>query len=121
MSMPLNLTFLFVRLILIVSGLTNLAVSFFHGPDINLLSSSGLAMLIVAGIPYKISTAKLNVLGIAVSLFALILNVSLITIIIKNSVLSDPIDWSDIAFLLPTLCLTYLIFHFSIKGKYGPQ
>lgn len=117
MSMPLNLTFLFIRLILIVSGLTNLVLGFFHGPDINLLSSSGLALLIVAAIPYKISTSKLNVLGIAVSLVALILNVSLITIIIKNLISSDPMEWSDIALLLPTLCLTYLLFHFSIKGK----
>ena len=119
MSMPLSLPFFIIRLILIVSGSANLAISFFHGPDINLLSSSGLAMLVVAAIPYKISTAKLKVLGIVASLVALILNASLTAIIIKNSVPGDPIGWSDIAFLLPILSLTYLIFHFSIKGKYG--
>lgn len=116
--MPISLTpivAVLVRVVLLVSGLVSFGLSFFHGPDLNLLFFVGISMFVVAGSPYAVTSTRLKLWGIAASTIAFILYSYLVTVMLQGSLLNKAVVVSDIVFFIPLLCLLYLLIYFSSK------
>src|SRR3989344_3409384 len=119
MQMPINPTsiiFVLIRATLIVTGLAFFVLSFFHGPDINLGTLIGLSMVVIALSPYETSSFKTKIWGILVSITSFILYSYLLKTLLQNQLSNNEgnaINFLIISFyLLPLVCLAYLIVHF---------
>lgn len=119
MKMPMDPTiiiFVLIRAILIVVGLASLVLSFFHGADINLGTLVGLSMITISFSPYKTSSSKTKIWGIFISIISFILYSYLLKTLLQNQLSSNEsnaINFLIISFyLLPLVCLAYLIVHF---------
>lgn len=113
---PTTIIFVLIRATLIVVGLASLVLSFFHGADINLGTLVGLSMITTSFSPYKISSSKTKIWGIFISIISFILYSYLLKTLLQNQLSSNEsnaINFLIISFyLLPLVCLAYLIVHF---------
>ena len=118
MSTKLNLTWAvsaLIRIIVAFTGLAFVVLSFFYGPDLNLLLVIGVMMIFVAGVPCATSNIKLKILGMVVSISAFILYAYMLTTLFKGSLPVKPPMLSDVTLVVPLLCLGYLFFRFLIN------
>lgn len=112
------LAFLF-RVVFFASGLTVFVLSFFHGPDFNVLLLAGIALVVAAGSPYTVSSKNFQIWGILVCSIALLLNGYLVFSIMVSTGSESPMGLWDVIFFIPPLCLMYLLFYFfhvRVKG-----
>jgi hypothetical protein len=113
---PTTIIFVLIRATLIVVGLASFVLSFFHGADINLGTLVGLSMIAISFSPYKTSSSKTKIWGIFVSIISFILYSYLLKTLLQNQLSSNEnnaINFLIISFyLLPLVCLAYLIVHF---------
>jgi len=113
---PTSIIFVFIRATLIVVGLASFVLSFFHGADINLLTLVGLSMVAISLSPYETSSSKTKIWGIFVSIISFILYSYLLKTLLQSQLSSNEgnaINFLIISFyLLPLVCLAYLIVHF---------
>ena len=120
---PTSIIFVLIRVTLIVVGLASFVLSFFHGPDINLGTLVGLSMVITSLSPYKNSSSKTKTWGMLVSITAFILYSYLLKTLLQNQLSSNEsnaINFLIISFyLLPLVCLAYLIAHFFNSLRQG--
>ena len=111
---PTSIIFALIRTILIVVGLASFILSFFHGADID--SLIGLSMVVISLSPYKTSNTKTKIWGILVSITSFILYSYLLKMLLQSQLSSNEsnaINFLIISFyLLPLVCLAYLIVHF---------
>lgn len=126
MSINLNLfLFIAIRVILIVSGFIIFGVSFFHGPDLNIGLFTGLLIMVMAVIPYKENRFNLNIFAALTLPITIFLYSYLIKVIFLDVAVNKPIGISDVVYVIPLLCLIYLLIIFVkriTKGKLkGPE
>ena len=102
-----------VRIILFVFGLVVFALSFFHGPDLNLMLFVGISMFVVAASPHATLDGKFMIWGLSASTIACILYAYFVTTMLQVSLLKKSAELSDVLFVIPLLCLVYLILYFA--------
>ncbi len=124
MSMnPTSIIFALIRATLIVVGLAFFVLSFFHGADINLGVLVGLSMVAISLSPYETSSSKTKIWGILVSITSFILYSYLLKTLLQGQLSSNEsnaINFLILSFyLLPLVCLAYLIAHFFNSLRQG--
>ncbi len=107
---------LLARFILIISSLMIFGLSFFHGPDLNLLFFTGVSMFIAAASPFAITKRRHKTWGASASLAAIILYSYLVVEMLFDPGLGNTVDLSYLLLGVPFLCLVFLITYF-LKTK----
>jgi hypothetical protein len=110
--MSINLTpiaNLLFRIIFLGAGLVALALSFFHGFDLNLLFLVGILIIVVGVSPYEIHNKMYKAIGIFTLTITIGLYLYLLTIMLQVTSPNVPVEISDVVLLLPLVCMTYLL------------
>jgi hypothetical protein len=102
-----------VRIILFVFGLVAFALSFFHGPDLNLMLFVGISMFVVAASPHATLDGKFIIWGLSASTIACILYAYFVATMFQVSLQNKSAELSDILLVIPLICLVYLILYFA--------
>jgi hypothetical protein len=103
---------LLFRIIFLGTGLMALALSFFHGFDLNLLFFVGILMIVVAVSPYEISSKRVKAWGVGALTFSLGLYLYLLASMLQDTSPNEPVEMSDVVLLLPLACMAYLLAYF---------
>ena len=121
MQMSITLTpiaKLLFRIIFIGTGLVALALSFFHGFDLNLLFFVGILMIVVAVSPYEIYSKRVKAWGVGTLTISLGLYLYLLASMLQVTGPNESVEISDVVLLLPLVCMAYLLVYF-FTSKHG--
>lgn len=103
---------LLFRIIFLGTGLVALALSFFHGFDLNLLFFVGILMIIVSVSPYEMYNKRVKAWGVGTLTISLGLYLYLLASTLQDTSQNEPVEISDVVFLLPLACMAYLLVYF---------
>ncbi len=87
-------------------------ISFFHGPDLNLLFFTGLSMFVAAASPFATTKRWHKIWGASASLIAISLYSYLVAEMLYDPGSGNTVDLSYLLFGVPFLCLVFLIIYF---------